>query len=152
MRVLQDHPRFLEFAYQATLAVLMPFRRWLRRGGAVERVFIETEQITKGLLFDCRMCGQCVLHQTGMTCPMTCPKELRNGPCGGVRLDGTCEVTAGMPCPWVLAWRRAGRMADGIEIERILPPLDRRRVGRSAWINDLTWPLADGVGEVSPGR
>jgi hypothetical protein len=43
-------------------------------------------------------------------------------------------------------------MADGIEIERILPPLDRRRVGRSAWINDLTWPLAGGVGEVSPGR
>ena len=26
------------------------------------------------------MCGQCVLHSTGMTCPMTCPKTLRNGP------------------------------------------------------------------------
>ena len=41
------------------------------------------------------MCGQCVLHSTGMTCPMTCPKTLRNGPCGGVREDGDCEVEAG---------------------------------------------------------
>ena len=46
----------------------------------------------KGLLFDCRMCGQCVLSSTGMSCPMNCPKSLRNGPCGGVRADGNCEV------------------------------------------------------------
>jgi hypothetical protein len=147
MSFLQDRPRFLELAYQATLTGLRPFRRWLRRGGAVERAFVVGERLTKVPLFDCRMCGQCVLHQTGMTCPMTCPKELRNGPCGGVRLDGTCEVLPGMRCPWVLAWQRAGRMADGSEIERPLPPLDRRRVGSSAWINELTWPLAADVAE-----
>jgi len=141
LSLLQDHPRVLELAYQATLRALMPFRRWLTPGGSVERVFVLAERATKGPLFDCRMCGQCVLHQTGMTCPMTCPKELRNGPCGGVRLDGTCEVIAGMPCPWVLAWTRAGHMAaHGPEIERILPPLDRRRIGTSAWINELTRP------------
>ena len=32
----------------------------------------------------CRMCGQCALPVTGYACPMTCPKQLRNGPCGGV--------------------------------------------------------------------
>jgi hypothetical protein len=151
MSLLQNQPRLLELMYEATLAGLLPFRRWLRRGGIVERVFIETEGITKGLLFDCRMCGQCVLHQTGMTCPMTCPKELRNGPCGGVRLDGTCEIVAGMPCPWVLAWERSGRMPrHGSEIERFLPPLDRRRVGTSAWINDLTLPPAAGILQTVP--
>jgi hypothetical protein len=141
MSFLQNYPRVLELAYLATLRGLTPFRRWLRPGGSVERIFILAERATKGPLFDCRMCGQCVLHQTGMTCPMTCPKEMRNGPCGGVRLDGTCEVIPGMLCPWVLAWKRAEEMpVHGVEIERILPPLDRRRIGTSAWINDLPRP------------
>jgi hypothetical protein len=68
MSFVQDHPRILELAYMATQASLWPFRRWLRSGGAVERVFVVAEGATKGPLFDCRMCGQCVLHQTGMTC------------------------------------------------------------------------------------
>ena len=43
-------------------------------------------------MFDCRMCGQCVLRKTGMACPTNCGKAMRNGPCGGVRADGGCEV------------------------------------------------------------
>jgi hypothetical protein len=141
MSFLQAYPTLLERAYAATRSFLAPLRPWLRPGGAVERVFIVGEHLSKRPLFDCRMCGQCVLHQTGMTCPMTCPKELRNGPCGGVRLDGRCEVRPEMACPWVLAWERADRMGrPGGEIERILPPLDRRRIGHSAWIQDLTAP------------
>jgi hypothetical protein len=68
--------------------------------GAVEQI----EHAVKGRVFDCRMCGQCVLHATGLTCPMTCPKTLRNGPCGGVRADGSCEVVPGMRCVWVQAY------------------------------------------------
>lgn len=152
MSFLQDHPRFLELAYRATRQGLRPFRRWLRPGGGVEKTFVLAEHATKVPLFDCRMCGQCVLHQTGMTCPMTCPKELRNGPCGGVRADGTCEVRPEMPCVWLLAWERAERMPRyGSEILRVLPPVDRRLAGTSAWINDLSgaadrgpagWPIA----------
>ena len=56
------------------------------------------EDVVKKPVWDCRMCGQCVLHSTGMTCPMTCPKTLRNGPCGGVREDGHCEVKPEMRC------------------------------------------------------
>ena len=56
------------------------------------------EHIVKGQVWDCRMCGTCVLHSTGMTCPMTCPKTLRNGPCGGVRENGHCEVKPEMRC------------------------------------------------------
>ena len=46
------------------------------------------EKTIKSALFDCQMCGQCALSSTGMSCPMNCPKSIRNGPCGGVRADG----------------------------------------------------------------
>jgi hypothetical protein len=126
-------------AYQLTRGVLKPFARWLHPGGVLEGVFVLGERITKGPVFDCRMCGQCVLHSTGMTCPMTCPKTMRNGPCGGVRPDGHCEVLPEMRCVWLDAWERARRMAlyQG-EIRRILPPLDRRLEATSAWINDFS--------------
>jgi hypothetical protein len=82
------------------------------------------------------MCGQCILHSTGMTCPMTCPKSMRNGPCGGVRLDGHCEVKPEMACVWLLAWERSKSMPTfGPEIRRVQPPLDRRLEGSAAWIN-----------------
>jgi hypothetical protein len=139
MSVLQNYPRLLEGAYDATHNLLRPFKRWLQPGGLVEKIFIEGELITKGPLFDCRMCGQCVLHSTGMTCPMTCPKNLRNGPCGGVRPNGHCEVKPEMRCVWVEAWERAQAMPrHGADILQIVPPLNRQLEGTSAWINDFT--------------
>lgn len=138
MSFLQDRPHLLELAYAATQRVLGRMRRWLTPGGRVERIFVLGERITKGPVFDCRMCGQCVLHQTGMTCPMTCPKEMRNGPCGGVRPDGRCEVLPEMACVWTQAWERSKRMpVHGREILKILPPVDRRLKDSSAWINDI---------------
>jgi hypothetical protein len=65
------------------------------------------EHVVKGPVWDCQMCGQCVLHSTGMTCPMTCPKTLRNGPCGGVREDGHCEVKPEMKCVWLKGYERS---------------------------------------------
>jgi hypothetical protein len=104
----------------------------------MERVFVAGEELTKGPVFDCRMCGQCILHMTGMTCPMTCPKELRNGPCGGVRPDGRCEVKPEMMCVWVEAWRRSADMPIfGDQIRLVQPPVDRRLQGTSAWINEV---------------
>jgi hypothetical protein len=139
MRFLQDSPHLLEVAYTATQRLLRPFQRWLKPGGVVEQVFVQGEAVTKGALFDCRMCGQCVLHSTGMTCPMTCPKNLRNGPCGGVRSNGHCEVIPSMRCVWVEAWERSQAMPDhGAEIHLIVPPLNRQLQGTSAWINDFT--------------
>jgi hypothetical protein len=139
MSFLQNQPRFLETAYRLTRSLLRRFKPWLRPGGLTERAFVLGERLTKQPLFDCRMCGQCVLHSTGMTCPMVCPKTMRNGPCGGVRPDGHCEVRPEMPCVWLLAWDRAAKMpAYGDQVHQILPPLDRRLEGSSAWINDLT--------------
>jgi len=139
MSWIQNYPHVLEVAYSRAQAALQPFRRWLRRGGAIERLFIVGEIATKGPIFDCRMCGQCILHSTGMTCPMTCPKTMRNGPCGGVRLDGNCEVRPEMPCVWLQAWERSKQMPTfGDEILLLQPPVDRRLEGTSAWINEAT--------------
>ena len=52
------------------------------------------------------MCGQCALPVTGYVCPMGCPKELRNGPCGGVGGDGSGEVNPERRCDWVDAYDR----------------------------------------------
>ncbi len=139
MSLLQSNPHLLEVAYLVARTALTPMRRWLRPGGSVERALVAGEKLTKGPLFDCRMCGQCILHMTGMTCPMTCPKELRNGPCGGVRPDGRCEVKPDMTCVWVEAWGRSKAMPQfGDEIRRVQPPVDRRLQGTSAWVNEFS--------------
>jgi hypothetical protein len=92
------------------------------------------ERQVKGVLFDCRMCGQCILSSTGMSCPMNCPKNLRNGPCGGVRADGNCEVYADMPCVWVEAWNGSRFMRDGDRLGDVQPPIDHRLKGTSSWL------------------
>src|SRR5918912_1274717 len=97
------------------------------------------EHAVKKPVFGCRMCGQCVLHDTGMTCPMTCPKRLRNGPCGGVRPDGTCEVKPEMRCVWLKAYERSERLPVwGKHIDDLRPPVDNRLEGTSSWINLVT--------------
>jgi hypothetical protein len=105
--------------------------RWL------DRAFRPVEFLFKKPAFGCRMCGQCTLHETGLTCPMGCPKTLRNGPCGGVRLDGHCEVVPEMRCVWVKAERRSRLLPWRGAILRIQPALDWTQRGRSSWINAL---------------
>ncbi len=137
-RFLQDLPHLLEIIYRATYRSLFPLRGWLKPGSWAEKAFVQLERLSKGPLFDCRMCGQCILHSTGMTCPMTCPKNLRNGPCGGVRLDGNCEILPEMPCVWVLAWERSKVMPEhGSDILHIQAPVNYSLKDTSAWINDF---------------
>lgn len=138
MRRLQVSPRLLEQAYTITYRFLKPFRRWMAPASRIERVFVAFEKVSKGALFDCRMCGQCILHSAGMTCPMTCPKNLRNGPCGGVRPDGSCEVRPEMTCVWLMAWERSKRMPrHGSDILLVQAPLNHKLQNTSAWINEL---------------
>jgi hypothetical protein len=118
---------------------------------ALERL----EHAVKGPVWGCKMCGQCVLHDTGLTCPMTCPKTLRNGPCGGVRPDGGCEVKPEMRCVWLKAYERSQRLPVwGSHIHALRPPVDNRLQGTSSWKNLVTgrdrwtppgWDDADGA-------
>ena len=70
---------------------------------------------------------------------MTCPKNLRNGPCGGVRANGHCEVIPAMKCVWVEAYERSQKMTIyGEDMILINPPVNRQLEGSSAWVNMLT--------------
>ena len=124
-----------------SIRVAAPVRDVLRRhpswARALEIVVRPFEHASKKVAFGCKMCGQCILHETGMTCPMGCPKTLRNGPCGGVRLNGHCEVVPDMMCVWVKAERRSRWLPWRAAIFRIQPGLDWSLQGSSAWINLL---------------
>jgi hypothetical protein len=140
-RWIQDHPQALELAYQFTERLFQGLAPLFGRIGymRVERAIVPLERASKKLVFDCRMCGQCVLRLTGMTCPMTCPKLLRNGPCGGVRPGGYCEVYPERRCIWTDAYERSLKMPNyGKRILDVQPPVDWRLQGTSAWINMLT--------------
>jgi hypothetical protein len=126
----------MERFYNAFERILVAVHPLLRRIGyeRLERPVAAVERQVKGLLFDCRMCGQCVLSHTGMSCPMNCPKSLRNGPCGGVRLNGHCEVIPEMRCVWVEAWEGSRRMKDPGAIQTVQFAVDHRLAGRSSWL------------------
>lgn len=101
----------------------------------LERPVAAVEKLVKGFLFDCQMCGQCMLSSSGMSCPMNCPKSLRNGPCGGVRSDGGCEVKPDMRCVWLEAWDGSQRMKAGrLAINIIQAPVDNRHLKKSSWL------------------
>ena len=130
------HARAFEWIYQRLESLMVTLDPVFTRIGynRIERPVALVERGIKGLLFDCQMCGQCVLSSTGMSCPMNCPKQLRNGPCGGVRPGGYCEVKPAMKCVWCLAWDGSERMQGGDKIREVLPPVDHTLKGSSAWL------------------
>jgi hypothetical protein len=70
-----------------------------------------------------------------MSCPMNCPKNLRNGPCGGVRENGCCEVRPEMKCVWVQAVAGSERIPGGAAaLSTVQVAMDRRLQGRSSWL------------------
>jgi hypothetical protein len=138
---LRNRPHILEKVYQLTERAAWALNPTIKKIGyeRVERVIKGPEDVAKRLLFGCQRCGQCVLHSTGMSCPMGCPKNLRNGPCGGVRPNSHCEVKPEMRCAWVVAYESSLQMPIyGYELIEIQPPVNRRLEDTSAWINMLT--------------
>jgi hypothetical protein len=120
--------------FEVVLVALHPLWRLIGYQ-RLERPVAAIERGVKGLLFDCRMCGQCILSSTGMSCPMNCPKNLRNGPCGGVRANGHCEVRPEMKCVWVQAVAGAARIPEGTQaLAGVQVAIDRRLQGKSSWL------------------
>ena len=147
------HAGLLERAYSALAAVLRALRPLGRAIGMqrLERPMAGAERVIKGFLFDCRMCGRCALSFTGMSCPMNCPKELRNGPCGGVRPDGACEVDPGLRCVWVEGWH-GGQLMSGRQLPVAPnPPVEHNLSGTSTWLRVMAGEdvVAQPVPEVS---
>jgi hypothetical protein len=131
------HARALERFYAAFERAIVALHPLAQRIGyeRLEKPVAVVEQAVKGVLFDCQMCGQCVLSSTGMSCPMNCPKNIRNGPCGGVRANGHCEVKPEMRCVWVEGFAGSQRMQQGQDkIQVVQWAVDRRLQGRSSWL------------------
>jgi len=91
------------------------------------------------LTLGCVSCGDCLQdHLNYVGCSMRwCYKELRNGPCGGSRVDGTCEARPELPCIWNRIY--LGTLAIGDDPRKfarvLIPPRD--------WCLDETNALAN---------
>ena len=132
-----NNARWLRWVYRGLEACLVMAHPLLKRVGyqRLDPGFARIEKVVKGFLFDSQSCGQCTLGETAMACPMNCPKTLRNGPCGGVRSNGYCEVDPDMVCVWVTSWQGSQRIgAPEATIQVIQPPVDVRLKGSSAWL------------------
>ncbi len=107
---------------------------WIDRKPSLARSLEHAEFAIKSPVFGCQSCGNCVLASMQHVCPQTCPKQLRNGPCGGTN-NGQCEVIPEQACIWVKVYERA-KTADELEQLKVyIPPPDRSLKGTSAWIN-----------------
>lgn len=99
------------------------------------KCFLLAENAFKKPVFRCQDCGQCVLSYNAFTCCMRCPKQLRNGPCGGTREDGHCEVYPDRHCIWWLIYERSKKLGRVSKLQKYLIPVDRRLEHTSAWMN-----------------
>lgn len=99
-----------------------------------EWLVIGLEKQIKGALFQCSMCGNCILQETAFICPLLCPKGLRNGPCGSGASDRCC-VEPTLPCVWHLIYQRAERLGRQDRLLEVQAPLDWSRVGHETWIS-----------------
>jgi len=82
-------------------------------------------------LENCGACGDCFLDRTGAICPMVrCAKGLLNGPCGGTRKGGKCEIDPDKDCGWVLIYRRLEKQGRLDLMQKYYPPKNFRAVKR----------------------
>jgi 5,10-methylenetetrahydrofolate reductase len=109
-----------------------------------KRIIAKSEAFVKGIIFDCHSCGQCVLSETGYICPMSCPKGLRNGPCGGT-VDGMCEVDSNRKCVWVRIHKRTG--GDSMERPNLISSPNYALFNTSSVIN---WANGDDKHTTTP--
>jgi len=130
------HSRKLEKVYHSFEPILIKLHPLFKTlgYGRLEKPVRIFEKAVKGLMFDCQMCGKCALSATGMSCPMNCPKSIRNGPCGGVRLNGHCEIKPEMRCVWVDAWQGSQQMRDSRAIQQVQIPVNHLHQGSSSWL------------------
>jgi len=103
----------------------------------LKKPFTWFEYITKTITNECRFCGDCAIHDLGFICPMSkCPKQQRNGACGG-SYDGWCEVYPGeQKCIYVKMYehfKSAGE--EEILKQRYIPPCNWQLFRSSSWLN-----------------
>lgn len=100
-------------------------------------VFDFFENMAKTALFHCMNCGDCALFDIAFLCPMSqCPKNQRNGACGG-SYEGWCEVYPNeKQCIWVRAYDRLKAYHEEETMgSYIVPPCNWDLWQTSSWLN-----------------
>jgi methylenetetrahydrofolate reductase (NADPH) len=115
--------------------------RWLIRlidsTPVLIKPFHSVEFWSKAVLYGCKDCGDCALNDVAYLCPVSqCPKNQRNGPCGG-SFEGWCEVYPNQKkCIWVTAYRRMkGRHQEDSITDNLVPPENWELWQTSSWLN-----------------
>ena len=79
----------------------------------------------------CGACGDCFLDRTGGICPIVrCAKGLLNGPCGGMRRGGKCEIDPEKDCAWSLIYRQLEKQGTLNLMRKYYPPKNFHTVKR----------------------
>ncbi|HET9589658.1 MAG TPA: methylenetetrahydrofolate reductase C-terminal domain-containing protein [Anaerolineales bacterium] len=134
----------------------IPGRRWqpayspFKKEAFGDRALRVLEYSVKGPLFGCRMCGNCLLQETALICPMECPKGLRNGPCGGSTSE-YCYVDPTRPCIWYKIYERSFQFGREQLLLEVLPPLDWDKVGQNSWGDIFRNIRKIGIGKIASG-
>jgi methylenetetrahydrofolate reductase (NADPH) len=116
---------------------LQPLAKRVDTSPRARRAFQFGEHLAKVVLFGCMNCGDCALFDVAFVCPMSqCPKNQRNGPCGG-SYEGWCEVYPNeKKCVWVRAYERLRAYEEEYTIgEYIVPPCNWKLWETSSWLN-----------------
>ncbi|MFC1912590.1 methylenetetrahydrofolate reductase C-terminal domain-containing protein [Chloroflexota bacterium] len=117
--------------------LLRPLARLVDCSPRLKKPFTYFEHLAKVVLFSCMNCGDCALFDVAYLCPVSqCPKNQRNGPCGG-SYQGWCEVYPNERlCIWVKAYRRLKAMGKEDEIgNNMVPPCNWELWETSSWLN-----------------
>ncbi len=117
--------------------MLRPFARFVHSRRALNLAFTDIEHIIKVILFSCMNCGDCALFDVAYLCPVSqCPKNQRNGPCGG-SYEGWCEIYPNeRKCIWVRAYKRLKAAGREAEIgDNFVPPCNWELWDTSSWLN-----------------
>ena len=104
----------------------------------VSSIMLAAENVVKIPLFRCQRCGECILSHTAFICSQRCPKRMRNGPCGGTRENGNCEVYPDRKCVWYRIHKRARFLHRMNFLYRIEKVHNWNLERTSAWLNVFT--------------
>lgn len=82
-----------------TRALMSPFNAGAERESALYRIFNALEEAGKGLMYECKHCGDCFLPENNFICTWGgCEKGLDNPPCGDADPRGYCGSNVNRIC------------------------------------------------------
>ena len=117
--------------------LLRPLAAWADISPKARAVLEFFEHLAKTAMFHCLNCGDCALFDVAFVCPMSqCPKNQRNGACGG-SYQGWCEVYPNeKKCVWVQAYDRLKAYQEEQSLgDYIVPPCNWELWQTSSWLN-----------------